>query len=564
MAGLDQVEHIVVLMLENRSFDHLCGFLKRRIPGLDGLTGAETIPRDPATSPGNPVRVSDDAPPVTDVDPGHALGDVSQQIYGRLEPAFPEGGANDGFVANYRKYTASDPAAEEIMRCFAPESLPVLTTLAEEFAICDRWFASLPGPTWPNRVFVHAGTSAGHTDNGFRLYDVPTIFERLEQAGRSWCVYYHGIPQVLVFPHVAPHYLNPFSRKVRPFEQRFADDVRRGRLADYVFIEPRYLDTPEMDANGQPTGRWLWANDQHSPHDVRHGEHLIADVYEALRQSKLWPGVLLIILWDEHGGFYDHVFPEKAVPPTVAPPGSGLFQFDRLGVRVPAVIVSPLVERGALDRDANGRHIVRDHTSVLATIEKRFGVTPLGRRDAAAPALDTLLTRTTLRLSEAEAPMRLPRPAAEPTMQPVFPPASVAAATMAPSAAMRATAISAGSRRASVIRAPTRRAAGPRRERPLNDLQQNMLQLFAHASALETAKARGKPVAGTRTVGESVGYLAGATPAAARLGPVERSKPEPKTTASTRRRTKSKTRRPATRRRRKTKRPTTKRRRKQR
>ena len=511
MAGLDQVQHIVVLMLENRSFDHLCGFLKGRIPALDGLTGAEAIPRDPAAGPGDPVQVSDDAPPVTDVDPGHALGDVNRQMYGRAEPEFPGHGANDGFVANYRRYAGSDEAADDIMRCFAPESLPVLTTLAEEFSICDGWFASLPGPTWPNRVFVHAGTSAGHTDNGFRLYDVPTIFERLEQAGRTWCVYYHDVPQALVFPHVTPHYLNPFSRKVRPFEQRFADDVRRGRLADYVFIEPRYLDTPELDANRQQTRRWLWANDQHPPHDVRHGEHLIADVYEALRQSKLWPGVLLVVLYDEHGGFYDHVFPEPAVPPEATPAASGLFRFDRLGVRVPAVVVSPLVERGALDRDASGRRIVRDHTSVLATIEKRFGLEPLGDRDAVAPTLDTLLTRSSPRLGEAEAPMRLPRPAVDPPMQPFTAPEAVSA-----------------SKRAVVMRAATTRAAGPRRERPLNDLQQNILQLIAHASALEAARTRGKPAAGTRTVGESVAYLAGATPAAARPGAAQRPKPRAK------------------------------------
>jgi len=528
MAGLDQVQHIVVLMLENRSFDHVCGFLKRRIPALDGLTGTETVPRDPAAGSGNSVPVSDDAPPVTDVDPGHALGDVSEQMYGRPDPEFPANGTNNGFVANYRRYAGSDQAAGDIMRCFAPENLPVLTALAEEFAICDGWFASLPGPTWPNRVFVHAGTSAGHTDNGFRLYDIPTIFQRLEQAGRTWCVYYHDVPQALVFPHVTPHYLNPFSRKVRPFEQRFVDDVKKGRLADYVFIEPRYLDTPELDANREPTGRWLWANDQHPPHDMRHGEHLIADVYETLRQSKLWPGVLMIVLYDEHGGFYDHVFPEKAVPPTATPPGSGLFRFDRLGVRVPAVVVSPLVERGALDHDANGRPIVRDHTCVLATIAKRFGLAPLGDRDAVAPALDTLLTRSTLRLAEAEAPMRLPRPAVDPPLQPVIPPQSVASSNFARTAAMPRTATPARSRQT----ARTMRSAGPRRERPLSDLQQNVLQLLAHASALEAARKRGKPVAGTRTVGESVAYQAGATPAAVHHGAVPRPKPKTKKAAA--------------------------------
>jgi phospholipase C len=518
MPGLDQVQHIVVLMLENRSFDHLCGFLKRRHPSLDGLTGTETIPRDPAVGGGDPVGVSDDAPAVTDVDPGHVLGDVNQQMYGRPAPDFPAHGENDGFVANYRRYTGSDEAADDIMRCFAPESLPVLTTLAEEFAICDGWFPSLPGPTWPNRVFAHAGTSAGHTDNGFRLYDIPTIFDRLEQAGRTWCVYYHDVPQTLVFPHVVPHYLNPFSRKMRPFEQRFADDVRRGRLADYVFIEPRYLDAPEWGDNGQQTGRWLWANDQHPPHDVRYGEHLIADVYEALRQSKLWPGVLLLVLYDEHGGFYDHVFPESAVPPEATPPGSGLFRFDRLGVRVPAVVVSPLVERGTLDHDASGRPIVRDHTSLLATIEKRFTLPPLGARDAVAPTLDNLLTRSAPRLSEAEAPMRLPRPAVDAPTQPFTPPEAVAPSAFARRAVMPAAAARTSTRRAVAVLAPTARAAGPRRDRPLSDLQQNLLQLLAHASALEAARTRGQPTAGTRTVGEGVAYLVGATPAPLGLG----------------------------------------------
>ena len=172
----------------------------------------------------------------------------------------------------------------------------------------------------------------------------------------------------------------------------------------------------------------------------------------------------MIVLYDEHGGFYDHVFPKPAVPPTSAPAGPGLFRFDRLGGRVPAVVVSPPVERGALDRDA------------------------------AAPALDTLLTRSTPRLGEAEAPWLLARPAVEAPVQPW------------------------------TTRKSASRAAGPRRERRLNDVQQNLLQLLAHARALEAARARGKRAAGTRTVGESVAYLAGARPAAARLGAGQRGK----------------------------------------
>ena len=457
MAGLDNIDHIVVLMLENRSFDHMLGFLKRDDPRIDGLNGEETIPSAPGSPMSHPVRVSDDAASINaGPDPGHDIGDVREQLYGAPGADFPPTGGNDGFVVNYARRTDD---ADRIMQCFTPGQVPVLSTLARQFAVCDGWFSSLPGPTWPNRAFVHAATSAGHVDNGFRIYHVPTIFERLQQAKRSWRIYYHDIPQTLVFPYIQRHYL-VFS-KMRPFDY-FVDDVGDDRLADYTFIEPRYFDAPAR--SGDRPLPALPANDEHPDHDVRLGEMLIADVYEALRASRLWPRTLLFIVYDEHGGFYDHVFPGSAVVPDDSPPAGG-FDFTRLGVRVPAIVVSPWIEQGTLDRerDAGGQEqpVVRDHTSILATVAKRFGTMPLTARDGAAADVGSLLTRATPRMTDAEAPLRLPRPAVDDLAEPFL----------------------------------RRRARGQPIAAPLTDFQQNLLHLVAHVSL---AKATGTTATAAR------------------------------------------------------------------
>src|SRR5262249_46448539 len=157
------IDHIVVLMLENRSFDHMLGFLKRDDPRIDGLNGDEAIPSAPGSPTSRPVRVSDDAAPINaGPDPGHDIGDVREQIYGAPGADFPSIGDNDGFVVNYARRTEGPDDADAIVQCFAPDQVPALSTLARQFALCDGWFSSLPGPTWPNRAFVHAATSAGH------------------------------------------------------------------------------------------------------------------------------------------------------------------------------------------------------------------------------------------------------------------------------------------------------------------------------------------------------------------------------------------------------------------
>ncbi|MBA3522710.1 MAG: hypothetical protein H0T90_09445, partial [Gemmatimonadales bacterium] len=176
-------QHVVVLMLENRSFDHMLGYLSRENPGIDGLSGRESNPLDVGQPTARLTSVSDDAAYTGDftrtlsskdtaeVDPGHESQDVHSQVYARVGGQVPAAPNNLGFVDNYRlQKNGSIELAPRVMKCFAPARVSVLASLAREFAVCDRWFSSVPGPTWPNRLFVHAGTSDGQVVHKKKLY----------------------------------------------------------------------------------------------------------------------------------------------------------------------------------------------------------------------------------------------------------------------------------------------------------------------------------------------------------------------------------------------------------
>ena len=355
------IENVVVLMLENRSFDHVFGFMRSATYPIDGLTGNESNPLDPH-HPSAEIKVSASAESILALDPGHRLSDVNIQLYAR--PEGPPGSVppNRGFILDYGQEPGVTPAdAPTIMRCFAPAKLPVITRLAREFAICDRWFSSVPGPTWPNRFFAHCATSKGFIDNSpFHNYDMPTVFERLADKGFTWNVYFHDVAQSIFHKHLARD-----ENVVNFLAYRdFARNARKEKLPNYSFIEPRYF-------NG-----FKLANDQHPPHDMLLGEALIAEVYEALVASPTWNETLLLIVYDEHGGTYDHVEPPTATPPDEH---TGQFGFDRYGVRVPAVIVSPFVPKGTIVRETF------DHASIPATLRDVFALgEPLTARDAAA------------------------------------------------------------------------------------------------------------------------------------------------------------------------------------
>ena len=237
--------------------------------------------------------------------------------------------------------------------------------------MCDQWYSSVPGQTWPNRFFLHCATSGGFADNKVRTCPMRTIYENLEDARLEWGVYFHDIPQSLTLEHLQ----TPARRARFKLFQEFAGDAAGGRLPHYTFLEPRYFNTL--------LGK---ANDQHPPHDVQLGEHLIADVYDALRQSPSWEKTLFVIVYDEHGGIYDHVLP----PPAVNPDGLWSHEpecsFEQLGLRVPAVLVSPRIAKKTVDST------IYDHASLLATVKEIFGLKPfLTERDRQAKTFTHLL-----------------------------------------------------------------------------------------------------------------------------------------------------------------------------
>jgi len=342
--------------------------------------------------------------------PGHEFNDVKEQICGRggtyASPAAPPGQSdpninNSGYVSNFSRYDRKNP--ESIMQCFSPAQLPVLTTLAKEFAICDRWFSSIPGPTWPNRFFVHAASSAGLDDSpsfsrefksilydGFK-FDNGTIYDLLENDKRDSTIYSGDeFPQVLSIAGMRAH----ADDHLRLFSQ-FKRDLGNPQFSEsYVFIEPDYHAF---------TGKFRGGTSQHPNDDMTRGERLLKEVYESIRSSQHWEKSLLIVTYDEHGGFYDHVVPPATVHPgdSISSPGNNHnnFDFRQLGVRVPTIVISPFVAKGTVD------HNTYDHSSALSTVEKLFKLGSLTKRDRAAQTLNHLFMLGTPRT---DTPVTLP------------------------------------------------------------------------------------------------------------------------------------------------------------
>lgn len=344
IAPSPKIKHVIVLMLENRSFDHMLGYSK--IPGVDGLWDKDYS----NVWDGETVRANSNAASVLDlVDPGHDYADVQTQLY------FPQNNANQqptmgGFVESYAT-VVSDPRG--IMSCYKPEDVPVITTLAREFAVCDRWFSSLPGPTLPNRLFAHAGTSKGRLDLSAEEFDIsPTIYEVLDQYNVASTIYADGWSATATFWALMKHQDQYFGTL-----DDFYQDCYDNNLPGYCFLEPRY-------SSGLVDGVFRPQNDQHPDSDITEGENLIYQVYSAIRANKaVWESSVLVIVYDEHGGLCDHHPPPEAVPPADGPSCDPPFNFDRYGVRVPAVIVSAYTHKVVC-------HETYDHTSLIATARK--------------------------------------------------------------------------------------------------------------------------------------------------------------------------------------------------
>jgi len=384
MGALEEIEHVIVLMLENRSFDCMLGKLYPAGPGFAGLTGTETNPYQRSDGIVSlPVWQSPAMDPfaaiIPDPDPGEEFVDMNEQLFGPGLLRSSTQPTMTGFVANFMRQPPADRPYDPVavMHHFTPDQVPVLSTLAKAFGVSDQWHASAPCQTWPNRFFAHTGTSLGHVDNSdFSIpFPAPSIFGRLSDCGRSWRVYFHDLPQSIMLGDV---WYRAFLH-YRLFGQ-FLADAQCGVLPNYSFIEPRYFSDLQL---GIPS-------DQHPPHNVAVGEKLIADVYNAVRSSPCWKKSLLIITYDEHGGCYDHMSPPRAISPDgQGPPG---FPFDGYGVRVPAVIISPYVPPASIVRSApagtayDAPPYPFDHTSIIATLNKLFNLgASLTKRDSAAP-----------------------------------------------------------------------------------------------------------------------------------------------------------------------------------
>jgi phospholipase C len=359
--GLDNLKHIVVLMMENRSFDHMLGSLTAVNPQIDGInarlsnpdtTGAAVQPQPLAEFQGQ-----------LDPDPDHHFPAVDLQIFGG--DTSPTRVANmQGFVRSYFNQQQDVGHSQKIMYYFAQNQLPVLTTLALEFAVFNRWFASIPGPTICNRAFAHYGTSFGRVDMDLLYVNEPfqSIYSRLINANPKHTAklyYYDTTSSTMEITNLLQNQPELFGSY-----QQFLSDCSSGNLPDYSFVEPNYNDH-DSDAGEEV------ASDQHPDHDIQAGELFIASVYKAIKSSPLWPNTALLVVYDEHGGIYDHVVPPPCTPDqftaSANDTGTGMpFAFDRLGVRVPAILISPWIPAGTVVNR------VFDHASIPATITKFF------------------------------------------------------------------------------------------------------------------------------------------------------------------------------------------------
>jgi phospholipase C len=373
MSSADPIRHVVLLALENHSFDQMLGSFKTVYPQLEGVN--RTAPYSNSDRSGNSYLQAETRQRQMLLDPHHEVEHVLAQL----------SRGNQGFVEDFATAypTSVRQDRQEIMNYFPLGFLPGLHSLARDFTICDHSFSSLPGPIWPNRFFLLTGTSNGRVNmpgDGQHKVDLAgwfeqnqtTLFDRLTERGINWKSYFHDIPQSSVLTHQRlPHNAARYF-----YISRFFEDARGAEedFPQFAFIEPNFMGYDE--------------NDDHPPHDIMRAEKLIADIYNSIRANPaLWQSTLFVVLFDEHGGFYDHVEP----PPTIPPDDfSYEYSFDRLGVRVPALLVSPWVDRRVETTQF-------DHTSLLKYLIDKWGLGPLGRRAAQANSIGVALRRHTLR-----------------------------------------------------------------------------------------------------------------------------------------------------------------------
>ncbi len=354
----DRIDTVVVLMMENRSFDHYFG-ARSLVEGrdCDGLYAGLSNARSDGTLV-KPAR----ADAFCVADPSHGWSASHRQF---------ADGTNAGFVSEHEA-RHGEGEAHRAMGFFLREDLPTSYALADHYTLCDRWFASVMGPTWPNRYYSLLCTSLGNRSNDIIAEPLPPIFERVYRAGKSFGIYYGNMPFAILSPALS------LDDPELVYLEQFFDDAHKGTLPNLCWIDPLY-------------GK----NDDHPPAHPKAGQVLINSIYQALAESPQWERCLFIVTYDEHGGFYDHVAP-PLTSDDFASEG-----FDQLGFRVPSMLIGPYVKEGHVSRT------VYDHTSIYRTLSHLWGMAPLSTRDQnASPIWDALDDERLLR-ADARAPVSL-------------------------------------------------------------------------------------------------------------------------------------------------------------
>jgi phospholipase C len=423
---MPQIENIVFLMLENRSFDNVLGWLyvdgppEHVVPNgsgpFDGLRPNAFA--NPAYTWTGSVQNYQVVPIPGQVDPSErvpaynpyeefktgAWNGVMNQIFGDQNritglPLPPSQAHMLGFLQDYYASYMLGWKGLDILWTYTPDRLPVINGLARQFAVSDRWFCSVPTQTNPNRAYSLCGTSLGREANAnlgaVEQYDVKTVFNLLAAAGKSWGIYYtdrwiSGLSYTeYTFPKISDVRAGGEVGGVDQFMKRAA----AGNLPDFTYLEPAW---------GYGKGAlYKQGTDYHPPTHVSPGEEFLSQIYRAIRRSPQWPNILLIVTFDEHGGTYDHVAPPWGAINPDGMKGESGFNFDLFGVRVPTILVSPFVNAGTVFR-AEGNPFPYDHTSFIKTLLLWAGVDPasanMGNRMPAAPTFERIFENSAVNL----------------------------------------------------------------------------------------------------------------------------------------------------------------------
>ncbi len=354
------IDHIIMVMMENRSFDHWYG-ARKLLEGFDAEDGLTADMSNPGPD-GKPVLVSH-ATELCPGDPPHGWNSCHDQF---------NKGANDGFATEYAARHGG--RGEDAMAYLTRDDLPISWALADAYTNCDRYFCSVMSSTWPNRFYGHLGSSQGVTGNDMPstgAYTDPSVWKKLTEAGIDWGYYYTDLPFLALI------YSQLEDGHAHLIEQFFAD-AEAGTLPPVCWVDPGFS-----------------FNDNHPPHHPALGELFIASIHEALATSPLWGKCLLVLTYDEHGGFFDHV------PPPTAADDRADQGFDQLGFRVPSLVMGPYARQGV---DST----VYDHTSWLRWICDRHGIEPWNARIAAADPFSGAIDTERLAANDPRPAVQLP------------------------------------------------------------------------------------------------------------------------------------------------------------